>query len=78
MLDDAIKTARLRLAADLLLFRKTLHTLEGVVADIGAGNNRIDEVLAAEFLRRLAGEWPRHGWPLPIHGRSPLVFPIAI
>ena len=38
LLDEAVQTARLRVGADLLLFRKSLHTLEGVVADIGAGD----------------------------------------
>jgi ubiquinone biosynthesis protein len=58
LLDEAVQTARLRVAADLLLFRKSLHTLEGVVADVGAGEGRIDRVLQGEFLRRLAVEWP--------------------
>jgi ubiquinone biosynthesis protein len=59
LLDDAFQTARLRASGDLLLFRKALHTLEGVVADVGAGDGRIDRVLQGEFLRHLAVEWPR-------------------
>jgi ubiquinone biosynthesis protein len=59
LLDEAVQAGRLRVGGDLLLFRKTLHTLEGVVADIGEGDSRIDEVLVREFLGQLALEWPR-------------------
>ena len=69
LLDEATQTAGLRVGADLLLFRKTLHTLAGVVADIGAGNDRIDDVLTAAFLRHLAAEWPRR-WLASPHSRS--------
>ena len=37
LLDEAVRTAGLRFAADLMLFRKSLHTLEGVIAEIGGG-----------------------------------------
>jgi ubiquinone biosynthesis protein len=59
LLDGAVQTARFRAGADLLLFRKTLHTLEGVLADIGAEATLIDEVLLREFLLHLTLEWPR-------------------
>jgi ubiquinone biosynthesis protein len=59
LLDEAVGTARLRLGADLMLFRKALHTVEGVVADIGATGGCTDQVLLAEFLRHLIAEWPR-------------------
>ncbi|MEX2186660.1 MAG: AarF/UbiB family protein [Pirellulales bacterium] len=59
MLDEAVRSARLRVAADLMLFRKTLHTLEGVVAAVAADDDRIDDVLLGEFLRHFAVEWPR-------------------
>jgi ubiquinone biosynthesis protein len=58
LLDEAVQTAHLRVGADLLLFRKTLHTLEGVIADIGAGAGRAEEVLLLEFLGNFAFEWP--------------------
>jgi hypothetical protein len=58
LLDQAVQTARLRVATDLLLFRKTLYTLEGVIADIGAQESRIDDVLLGEFLGHFAVEWP--------------------
>jgi ubiquinone biosynthesis protein len=58
MLDDAVQTARVRLDANLLLFRKSLHTLEGVVGDLGADKRQIDQILWREFLTRFAAEWP--------------------
>jgi ubiquinone biosynthesis protein len=69
LLDEAVQTARLRFAADLVLFRKMLYTLEGVVADIGGEKNRIDHVLLAEFFSRLAVEWPARWFALP-HSRT--------
>jgi ubiquinone biosynthesis protein len=65
LLDEAALTARLRVGADLLLFRKTIHTLEGVLADVGAGAGQVDDVLLGEFLRHLAAEWPRRWLALP-------------
>ncbi len=59
LLDEAVQAARLRVSADLLLFRKSLYTLEGVLADVGASEGRIDSVLQGEFFRRLVDEWPR-------------------
>jgi hypothetical protein len=65
LLDEAAQAARLRVGADLLLFRKALHTLEGVEADIGAGASRVDDVLLGEFLRHLGAEWPQRWLALP-------------
>ena len=59
MLDEAVKNARLRVGADLMLFRKTLHSLQGVIGDLGALEQRIDDALSREFLHHLFGEWPR-------------------
>jgi ubiquinone biosynthesis protein len=69
LLDAAVQTARLRLGGDLLLFRKSLHTLEGVINDIGAGSQDIDAVLLGEFARRLIAEWPLR-WLMPPHSRK--------
>ena len=68
MLDDAVQKARLRVTADMMLFRKSLHTLEGVVADVGEGG-QIDQVLCTEFLRHFANEWPQRWLRLP-HSRD--------
>ena len=58
MLDEAVQKAGLRLSGDLLLFRKTLHALEGVVADIGTAPDALDQVLLRRFMMQLAVEWP--------------------
>lgn len=65
MLDEAVKTARLRLGPDMMIFRKSLHTLEGVAADIGAGETLIDGVLFSAFLGCLTAEWPQRWLTLP-------------
>jgi ubiquinone biosynthesis protein len=69
MLDEAVQQAGLGLAADLMLFRKTLHSLEGVIADIGAPPNAADQVLMREFLLQFAREWPLR-WIKPLFSRS--------
>jgi predicted unusual protein kinase regulating ubiquinone biosynthesis (AarF/ABC1/UbiB family) len=58
MLDEATQTARLRVAANLMLFRKSLLTLEGVIGELGADGFRIDHVVASEFLRHFGRELP--------------------
>jgi ubiquinone biosynthesis protein len=69
LVDEAVQTAGWRPSADLLLFRKTMHTLEGVLADIGTGHERIDAVLSAAFVREFVGEWPRR-WLAPPRSRA--------
>ena len=59
MLDEAVQRARLRVAADLLMFRKSLLTLEGVLAEINGGVLEIDDVLLADFCQHFIAEWPR-------------------
>jgi ubiquinone biosynthesis protein len=65
LLDAAVRTARLPVGADVLLFRKSLYTLEGMMADLGAGEGRVGAVLFAQLLRCFATEWPRRwlAWP---------------
>jgi hypothetical protein len=41
-----------------MLFRKSLHTLEGVAGDLGADKRRLDQILWREFFTRFAAEWP--------------------
>ena len=65
MLDEAVQTARLRVPADLLLFRKSLQTLEGVIADVGESTGQIDKTLSIEFLRHFAAEYPERWIRLP-------------
>jgi len=64
LLDEAVASAGLRVAAHLLAFRKTLLTLDGVLADITPGF-RLDDALLASFLPRLAAEWPWRAFLLP-------------
>lgn len=65
LLDESFEKGRLRVAADMMLFRKSLHTLQGVVAEIGAGQGVIDDVLFRQFLRHFALEWPKRWVALP-------------
>ncbi|RJP31579.1 MAG: hypothetical protein C4547_15330 [Phycisphaerales bacterium] len=64
LLDAAVRDAGVRFSPDLLMFRKVLLTLEGVVADLCPGFSA-DGVLAAAAVRRLAGEWPARMWASP-------------
>lgn len=59
LLDDAAHTAGLRVSADLMVLRKSLHTLEGVVAEIAGAPFRIDDVLLADFMGHFAAELPQ-------------------
>ncbi|MDC0935180.1 AarF/ABC1/UbiB kinase family protein [Pirellulales bacterium] len=65
LLDEAVQDARLRLDANLMMFRKSLYTLDGVVADVGGSGGAFDKVLALNFLEHLATEWPARlfRWP---------------
>ena len=58
MLDEAARFAGLRVASDMLLFRKSLLTLEGVVSEIGAEGHWVDDVAVAEFFHHFACELP--------------------
>ncbi len=65
LLDEAAQRARLRVAGDLMLFRKSLLTLDGVVAELGADGFLNDNVLLADFLRCFGAEWPLRWARLP-------------
>ena len=58
LLDDAVQTARLRFHADLMLLRKSLHTLEGVLTEIGGQRFRPDDELVGEFVGHFIRELP--------------------
>jgi ubiquinone biosynthesis protein len=60
LLDNAVQVG-VRFDAEMMLMRKILHTLEGVIADIGADRACIDAVLLGDFFTRMAIEWP-HRW----------------
>lgn len=73
LLDSVVQSAGARLCGDLLLLRKTLLTLEGVVADVSPDAS-VDAIMFAAGLERFARDWPgrlvctpgsrRHAWPL--------------
>ena len=65
LFDAVVLQAGVRLAPDLMLFRKSLLTLEGVIAEVGGRTIRADDVLLAEFLRHFASEWPRRLLAMP-------------
>ncbi|QDU56838.1 AarF/UbiB family protein [Aeoliella mucimassa] len=69
MLDEAYHLAGLRLGADLVLFRKTLHTFDGVLNDLSGEDDRLDEVLFGQFVQQLIAEWPRR-WAVMPHCRD--------
>jgi len=57
LLDNAVQVG-VRFSADMLLLRKMLHALEGVIADIGADRTSIDTVLLGRFFAQMAMEFP--------------------
>lgn len=65
MLDDAVSEAGLRFCPDLMMFRKSLYTLEGVVAEVGVRAEVFDQVLITQFLRNFVAEWPSRWFSLP-------------
>lgn len=65
MLDQAYQVAGLRLGPDLVLFRKTLHTLDGVLHDLEIDADRLDTVLLQHFLHEFIAEWPQRWFALP-------------
>ena len=64
-LDDAVRVAGVQLGTDLLMFRKAVLTLDGVVADVWSACD-VDVALGAAALRRFAGEQIERAlvWPL--------------
>jgi len=65
LLDEAVQTAGLRFATDLMMLRKSLHTIDGVLAAIGAAESQIDRTLFSQFLGHFAAEWPRRWLTAP-------------
>lgn len=58
LLDEVARDAGLHFGADLMLFRKALLVVEGVVNDIAGGSGLIDQVLLNEFVLHFSAEWP--------------------
>lgn len=55
---DRVAASGVTFAGDLLLFRKTLLTVEGVVRDVCEGAS-LDAIILAAGMRAFAREWPR-------------------
>jgi ubiquinone biosynthesis protein len=58
LFDEAVCKAGVRLPAELMLFRKSLHALDGLVSELSAGDVRLDDVLIIDFARAFAADWP--------------------
>jgi len=74
LLDQLTLEAGLRLDPNLLLFRKSLLTLDGVVSDLTANkeepaNALLDEAVIAGFVEQWMLEWPRR-FLAPFEDRS--------
>jgi ubiquinone biosynthesis protein len=74
LLDQLVGRAGLRLPGNLLLFRKALLTLEGVLADLTRTNAQaawtlLDQAVLGAFLAQWTREWPRRACA-PFHTRS--------
>jgi len=69
LMDDAFEGAGLTANSDLLLFRKSLYTLDGVIADVAPGNRSIEHSFFLDFVQQLAAEWPRR-WSSPLDSRA--------
>lgn len=66
MVDEAATTAQARFAGGLIMFRKVLQTLDGVIADISP-DCRVDRVLTLALIGQLVREW----------GKRPLAKPFS-
>jgi ubiquinone biosynthesis protein len=64
MLDEAIHSSRLRMKPDMMVFRKSLLVLEGVVRDLGAEGAEIEKTLLGEFLVQFVKEMPERWFSL--------------
>jgi ubiquinone biosynthesis protein len=65
MLDEATQSSRLRMGQDIMIFRKSLHTLEGVVRDLGTEDAEIEKMVFVEFLLQFGREWPERWFSSP-------------
>lgn len=65
MLDEAVQHAKLRVSDDMMLFRKSLLTLDGVMTDVGQRSGLIDKTINIEFMRHFALELPRRWFRSP-------------
>ena len=65
LLDDAVTTTRLRFTADMMLVRKALHTLEGILGELNVKPFEMDTIVLGEFLTSFVSELPKRWAVLP-------------
>ncbi|MDA8307342.1 MAG: AarF/ABC1/UbiB kinase family protein [Deltaproteobacteria bacterium] len=65
LLDDVVRTAGVRFGAELMLFRRAIHMVEGVVTDLEGEAGLVDRVFLSEFGLNFSAEWPRRFWTPP-------------
>ena len=73
LMDAAATEAGARFGQNPLLFRKVLHTLKGVLADVSE-SCRIDMVLALAFMRQLGRECGQRALAMPLSRDFPTGF----
>ncbi len=64
LLDSAATDARARFSGDLLLFRKAVLMIDGVVSDL-VGERFLDEFLTRSVIGQLTREWPTRAFMPP-------------
>ncbi len=75
LLDEFVLSGKMRFKSNLLLFRKSLLTLEGVLADLTrseetVGHHVLDSALTSAFLKHWMLDWPDRFLP-PYDAKSP-------
>ncbi len=65
LMDDATLSAGVQFSEDLLLFRKSVLTIEGLIADVSTGTS-FDDVLPASAARQLYREGLSRGFAPPL------------
>jgi ubiquinone biosynthesis protein len=68
-LDDAALNAGLRVSAEMMLFRKSTLTLQGVLANLAVDEHELDRVVLTEFMAQFASELPGR-WLAPLGSRQ--------
>ncbi len=64
LMDAAVTEAEARFGAGLVMFRKVLQTLSGVVNDV-CPDLRVDRVMALSLVKKLISEWRRRSYAEP-------------
>jgi ubiquinone biosynthesis protein len=65
LFDASAQAAGMRFTSDLLMMRKSLHTLDGVLTELGMTSSQIDRTLLVSFVDHFLAEWPRRWMAAP-------------